>query len=611
MAKALDLQITDVSDLLAIAQYHVNSFDGNRSRLNTLIRTEMGRTPPTTPTLQVLARLDVKTIWTTNYDGLIESALIEAGKRPQVIWSEDQIHSRDQSANVMIYKMHGDAKAPESAVLTKSDYEKYHLEHQHFLSFLGVELSQRTFIFIGFGFRDYNIDYVFGRLRSLFKEDQRPHYCILKRPDRDATESDDSYAEQLRLHKYFMRDLSRRGVDVIEIDSYDELTHFLVKLNARSVATGLKPGMEKTMDAIAREIHGDDRTPSESMTAGNCEDTLVTALLAPIAGMVYLNVPQQDMEHTSALTVPGLRIETGNTLFFLASPFSRTKVVSPIEGEITEVVVTNYAEVQKEQTLCLVLQTRAPEDSALYVQYSDLDGRFYRAPDPHDEPFVRVGDRVRRGDIVCLVEIAKTFHGIGADVNGIIRMINIENASDVTKGTYLFGIETSRKEMHVAHERFARLPFVVQRSPARGRFFGLKIDGHSGPFKMKGEVTLVGDPVARVKMLGKEVLILADSGGRFLEYLKRDGDSVDLGEPIIKIIPEAAVRATRRSFLVQTADRAGTFKTNVKLHAAVHAGQVIGTIGDAKIVCKHNGMISEISPKESVEPNDVIFKFAH
>ena len=611
MAKELDIGISDTSDLLAIAQYHVNKADGNRSRLNTIIQTQMGRSLPTTPALQAIVRLDVRTVWTTNYDNLIETALTEAGKRPQVIWNEEQLNARNQGANVMVYKMHGDAESPETAVLTKSDYERYHLKHQHFSSLLGVELSQKTFLYVGFGFRDHNVDEVFGRLRTLFRENQRRHYCVMKRPDRAPDESDESHAEKLRFHDYFVRDLSRRGVDVIHIESHDELPQFLARLHARSISVGLRPGTEKVLDAIAREIPADNGAPAGSAMGTSSDEALGTALLAPIDGVVFLNEPQPDMTDTLPLAVAGQKIEIGEPLFFLISPFSRTKVVSPIRGEVTRVVVANYTEIKKTQTLCLVRDKRAPEDAALYVQHSELEGRFFRAPTPAAEPYVRIGHHVRRGEVMGLVEIAKTFHDISADVNGIVRMINIDNDSDVFKGTYLFGIETTRQEIRIANERFSSLPSHVQRSPAKGRFFSLKADGRPSPLKIKGEITVAGEPVARVKILGGELVVLAEGDGRFLEYLKRDGDAVDLGEPIFRFIPEAATRATRRSFLVQTADRAGVFKSSTRLHAAVQKGQEIGTIGHSKIVCKHNGMVSEITALRNVKPNDILFKFAH
>ena len=73
---------------------------------------------------------------------------------------------------------------------------------------------------------------------------------------------------------------------------------------------------------------------------------------------------------------------------------------------------------------------------------SPIVGTFYTAPSPDAEPFVRVGDRVEKGQVVCIVEAMKLMNEIEADIGGIISSILPENAQPVEFGTPLFRIET-------------------------------------------------------------------------------------------------------------------------------------------------------------------------
>jgi acetyl-CoA carboxylase biotin carboxyl carrier protein len=55
-------------------------------------------------------------------------------------------------------------------------------------------------------------------------------------------------------------------------------------------------------------------------------------------------------------------------------------------------------------------------------------GTFYRAASPGDPPFVEVGQRVKAGDTVCLIEVMKLFNTIRAGVDGTVTRILHENA---------------------------------------------------------------------------------------------------------------------------------------------------------------------------------------
>lgn len=72
---------------------------------------------------------------------------------------------------------------------------------------------------------------------------------------------------------------------------------------------------------------------------------------------------------------------------------------------------------------------------------SPMVGTFYRASSPDAEAFVQVGDTVKKGDVLCIVEAMKMLNEIQSDVDGIISEISVENGTMVDYGKTLFLIE--------------------------------------------------------------------------------------------------------------------------------------------------------------------------
>ncbi|MCO4745987.1 MAG: acetyl-CoA carboxylase biotin carboxyl carrier protein [Proteobacteria bacterium] len=72
---------------------------------------------------------------------------------------------------------------------------------------------------------------------------------------------------------------------------------------------------------------------------------------------------------------------------------------------------------------------------------SPMVGTFYRAPTPDAAPFVKVGDTVSAGSVVCIVEAMKLMNEIEAEVSGTIVEVLVENAQPVQFGQPLFTIQ--------------------------------------------------------------------------------------------------------------------------------------------------------------------------
>ena len=77
-----------------------------------------------------------------------------------------------------------------------------------------------------------------------------------------------------------------------------------------------------------------------------------------------------------------------------------------------------------------------------YVVESPMVGTFYRAPAPEAPPFVEIGDSVRVGQTLCILEAMKLMNELQSEVNGVVRKILAENTAPVEYGQRLFEIET-------------------------------------------------------------------------------------------------------------------------------------------------------------------------
>lgn len=80
----------------------------------------------------------------------------------------------------------------------------------------------------------------------------------------------------------------------------------------------------------------------------------------------------------------------------------------------------------------------APAEIQGHVIKSPMVGTFYRAPSPGAKPFVEVGQAVKEGDPVCIIEAMKILNEIEADRAGIIQEILVENGQAVEYGQPLF-----------------------------------------------------------------------------------------------------------------------------------------------------------------------------
>jgi acetyl-CoA carboxylase biotin carboxyl carrier protein len=82
----------------------------------------------------------------------------------------------------------------------------------------------------------------------------------------------------------------------------------------------------------------------------------------------------------------------------------------------------------------------APKANYLEVK-SPMVGTYYGAPEPGAKPYVVVGDRIAKGQILCIIEAMKIMNEIESEFDGVLKEISVDNAQPVEYGQVLFRID--------------------------------------------------------------------------------------------------------------------------------------------------------------------------
>lgn len=227
IATDLQLDIDQETDLISLAQYHYNENKGNKNGLSQLLIEEFTRKTSITENHKILASLPIQTYWTTNYDDLIERALLANGKTPDVKRTPQNLAINMPRRDAVVYKMHGDIALPDQAVLTKDDYEAYHEHRLLYTTALQGDLVDKTLLFIGFSFDDPNLQYILSRIRILLGQHSKQHYCFLKKVNEANYKSQEDFVYAKVKQRLKIDDLKRYSIKALEIDDYPVITHIL------------------------------------------------------------------------------------------------------------------------------------------------------------------------------------------------------------------------------------------------------------------------------------------------------------------------------------------------------------------------------------------------
>ena len=133
-----------------------------------------------------------------------------------------------------------------------------------------------------------------------------------------------------------------------------------------------------------------------------------------------------------------LEIEDGESRVRIVKSFAGSQ---PVSHTIVSQPQAQSTEVSQSQPAAPANEVKSVEDDNLIVVTSPMVGTFYRSPSPGAEAFVKVGDRVSKGQTLCILEAMKLMNELECEVEGTIREILVENAQPIEYGQKLFLIE--------------------------------------------------------------------------------------------------------------------------------------------------------------------------
>lgn len=116
---------------------------------------------------------------------------------------------------------------------------------------------------------------------------------------------------------------------------------------------------------------------------------------------------------------------TGNT------EVTQTPVAQPVTAENVDVTVKDSTETNV---------AIAPEETGNAIK-SPIVGTFYQSSAPDDAPFVKVGDTIAKGDVVCIIEAMKFMNEVNSEVSGTITEILVKDGDFVEYGQELFRVK--------------------------------------------------------------------------------------------------------------------------------------------------------------------------
>lgn len=227
----LGIQLRPEDDLPLIAQHIVNSTN-NRAPLIAHFRDLLQKSYQYNSYHAILAKTNLKCLWTTNYDTLLEEAF-RSHFKVKVRASDESISRGGSVSDIEVIKMHGciEQSGARDLVVTQEDYDDFFVNRPATAHRLRQDLVDRQFLFLGYSYADSNIRNIVVEARRLGKRALRQHYIVLRRV-KDGT-PEEIVSKQAR-QDLWLRDLSRVGISACQIDEFSELDSILQGIALRS-----------------------------------------------------------------------------------------------------------------------------------------------------------------------------------------------------------------------------------------------------------------------------------------------------------------------------------------------------------------------------------------
>jgi acetyl-CoA carboxylase biotin carboxyl carrier protein len=159
--------------------------------------------------------------------------------------------------------------------------------------------------------------------------------------------------------------------------------------------------------------------------------------------MIDLEFVEKLIRSMDESSLDSIEIERGGTRIRLAkSPPVAAAVVGSAPAPVAPAPVAPAPAPAPANPLPEAAAPTAPAAGEDWIEVtSPMVGTFYRAPSPGSDPFTDVGQRISRGQTLCIIEAMKLMNELEAEVEGTVREILVENGEPVEYGQVLFRVE--------------------------------------------------------------------------------------------------------------------------------------------------------------------------
>ena len=162
--------------------------------------------------------------------------------------------------------------------------------------------------------------------------------------------------------------------------------------------------------------------------------------------MIDLRYVKKLIEMLDGSTVDSIEISSdkGMKLRISKSPHQRAAamtVAAPVAAPVAPLVLPPVPAARPaEEGVAPVPKAEAPKSALLEIK-SPMVGTFYSAPEPSAKPYLSVGDRVSKGQIVCIIEAMKIMNELESEFSGVVREVNVADSHPVEYGQVLYRID--------------------------------------------------------------------------------------------------------------------------------------------------------------------------
>ena len=141
-------------------------------------------------------------------------------------------------------------------------------------------------------------------------------------------------------------------------------------------------------------------------------------------------------------------LEIDNIKISIKSPAKKRRgevdIPTTLINEVPTQVVTQAPVVTQSPEVTAVKESQNEEDNSNYITIkSSMIGTFYRSSSPEKPSFVNIGDSIKEGDPICIIEAMKLFNEIESEVSGTIVKVLVDDATPIEFDQPLFLVDPS------------------------------------------------------------------------------------------------------------------------------------------------------------------------